>query len=81
MVPEPLNSIARAAGEIRIHPHAGFERLRRLHRKGQVIPVTFHGCRRGYTHSMYLNDDGPIAGGRELWGFPKKLAEPSLRMR
>jgi acetoacetate decarboxylase len=27
---------------------------------------------------MYLNDDAPIAGGRELWGFPKKLASPSL---
>ena len=30
---------------------------------------------------MYLNDDSPIAGGREIWGFPKKLAEPSLRGR
>jgi acetoacetate decarboxylase len=28
---------------------------------------------------MFLNDEGPIAGGRELWGFPKKLAEPTLR--
>ncbi len=28
---------------------------------------------------MFLNDDGPIAAGRELWGFPKKLARPSLR--
>jgi acetoacetate decarboxylase len=29
---------------------------------------------------MYLNDDAPIAGGRELWGFPKKLASPSLKV-
>ena len=28
---------------------------------------------------MFLNDDPPIAGGRELWGFPKKLAQPNLR--
>ena len=28
---------------------------------------------------MFLNDDPPIAGGRELWGFPKKLANPTLR--
>jgi hypothetical protein len=28
---------------------------------------------------MFLNDGPPIAGGRELWGFPKKLAQPSLR--
>jgi acetoacetate decarboxylase len=45
---------------------------------GQVIPVSFKGVRGGYVHAMYLNDDAPIAGGRELWGFPKKLANPSL---
>ncbi len=47
---------------------------------GQVIPVTFEGQAGGYVHSMYLNDEGPIAGGRELWGFPKKLAAPTLRV-
>ena len=45
---------------------------------GQVVPVTYGGQRGGYVHAMYLNDDAPIAGGRELWGFPKKLASPSL---
>ena len=45
---------------------------------GQVIPVTLDGHHGGYVHSMYLNDEAPIAGGRELWGFPKKLAAPSL---
>ena len=45
---------------------------------GQVIPVTFEGIPGGYVHSMYLNDEAPIAGGRELWGFPKKLASPKL---
>ena len=46
---------------------------------GQVIPVSFRGRKGGYTHCMFLNDHPPIAGGRELWGFPKKLAQPSLR--
>ncbi|GIL39684.1 acetoacetate decarboxylase [Roseiterribacter gracilis] len=46
---------------------------------GQVIPVSLEGRRGSYTHCMFLNDEGPIAGGRELWGFPKKLASPSLR--
>ena len=45
---------------------------------GQVIPVRLGGVAGGYSHSMYLNDDAPIAGGREIWGFPKKLASPSL---
>ncbi|MBY0411864.1 MAG: acetoacetate decarboxylase, partial [Burkholderiaceae bacterium] len=45
---------------------------------GQVIPVSLNGVAGGYSHSMYLNDDAPIAGGREIWGFPKKLASPTL---
>ena len=45
---------------------------------GQVIPVRFEGKPGGYVHSMYLDDDAPIAGGREIWGFPKKLAQPTL---
>ena len=46
---------------------------------GQVIPVAYRGERGGYVHAMYLNDHAPIAGGRELWGFPKKLGEPTLK--
>lgn len=53
---------------------------------GQVIPVNFtnaqgqteHGS---YTHAMFLDDEPPIAGGRELWGFPKKLAKPTLGVK
>jgi acetoacetate decarboxylase len=45
---------------------------------GQVIPVKFKGKQGNYTHAMYLNDGPPIYGGRELWGFPKKYAQPSL---
>jgi acetoacetate decarboxylase len=47
---------------------------------GQVIPVTFRDRKGGYSHCMFLNDDPPIAGGRELWGFPKKLADPTLHV-
>ena len=49
--------------------------------RGQVIPVAaFRQGREqgGYTHCMFLDDHPPIAGGRELWGFPKKLASPML---
>jgi acetoacetate decarboxylase len=47
---------------------------------GQVIPVTFNGSPGSYVHAMYLNDHPPIAGGRELWGFPKKLGDPELKV-
>jgi acetoacetate decarboxylase len=45
---------------------------------GQVIPVRLGNRTGGYVHAMFLDDDAPIAGGRELWGFPKKLASPKL---
>ena len=47
---------------------------------GQVIPVRFKGETGGYVHAMFLDDDPPIAAGRELWGFPKKLASPRLKV-
>jgi acetoacetate decarboxylase len=47
---------------------------------GQVIPVRLGDQHGGYVHAMFLDDDPPIAGGRELWGFPKKLAQPVLRV-
>ncbi|MDP3178751.1 MAG: acetoacetate decarboxylase [Spirochaetaceae bacterium] len=46
---------------------------------GQIIPVRFRGENGNYAHAMYLDDYPPIAAGRELWGFPKKLASPKLK--
>ena len=34
-----------------------------------------------YVHSMYLEDDAPIAGGRELWGFSQKTCFAEDRSR
>jgi acetoacetate decarboxylase len=45
---------------------------------GQVIPARFQGQKVDYQHAMYLNDHAPTAGGREIWGFPKKLGQPEL---
>ena len=80
VVPEPL----RPAGEgivkmefIRMPDSTGFGDYTE---SGQVIPVTFQGRPGTYSHNMFLNDDAPIAGGREIWGFPKKLASPTLRV-
>lgn len=78
LVPEPLEieeSLVRYEF-IRMPDSTGFGDYTE---SGQVIPVSFQGTRGSYSHIMYLNDHPPIAGGRELWGFPKKLASPSLR--
>jgi acetoacetate decarboxylase len=29
---------------------------------------------------MYLDDLSPIVGGREIWGFPKKYAQPDMHV-
>ena len=80
VVPAPL----RPAGEgivkmefIRMPDSTGFGDYTE---SGQVIPVTFEGTPGTYSHNMFLNDDAPIAGGREIWGFPKKLASPTLQV-
>jgi acetoacetate decarboxylase len=45
---------------------------------GVVIPALFHAEPINFTAQMYLDDEPPIAGGREIWGFPKKLASPKV---
>lgn len=45
---------------------------------GQVIPVRFGNQEGVFVHSMFLDDESPIAGGREIWGFPKKFAKPKV---
>lgn len=45
---------------------------------GQIVPVRFKGEEGYFTIAMFLDCEAPIAGGREIWGFPKKLAKPRL---
>ncbi|MEO1090319.1 MAG: acetoacetate decarboxylase [Pseudomonadota bacterium] len=77
VVPEPLEIREPVVKYefIRMPDSAGFGDYME---SGQVIPVSLDGTAGSYVHSMFLNDEAPIAGGREIWGFPKKLAQPSL---
>lgn len=47
---------------------------------GQAVPVTYEGCRGTYIHNMFLDCHAPVAGGREIWGFPKTMANPVLEV-
>lgn len=47
---------------------------------GCVIPCKYKGEDVNYIVGMYLNDEAPIAAGREIWGFPKKNADPKLEV-
>lgn len=72
-VPEPLVKYE----FIRMPDSAGFGDFTE---SGQVIPVRFDGTDGGYSHAMYLNNGPATLGGRELWGFPKKIADPTLEV-
>ena len=82
VVPEPLEVVGDTVNYefIRMPDSTGFGDYTET---GQVIPVRFKdkdGTMQegGYVHAMYLDDNSPIAGGREIWGFPKKLANPKV---
>jgi acetoacetate decarboxylase len=77
VVPEPLEVIDGIVKYefIRMPDSTGFGDYTET---GQAIPVRLDGVEGVYIHSMYLDDDAPIAGGRELWGFPKKRATPKI---
>ena len=79
VVPEPLEATEQIVKYefIRMPDSTGFGDYTET---GQVIPVRLNGEEGAYTHAMYLDDEGPIAGGRELWGFPKKLARPKIEV-
>jgi acetoacetate decarboxylase len=77
VVPEPLEVVGDIVKYefIRMPDSTGFGDYTE---SGQVIPVSLNGEKGSYVHSMYLDDEGPIAGGREIWGFPKKFATPKI---
>src|SRR5450432_3847292 len=79
VVPEPLEFVEPVVKYefIRMPDSTGFGDYTET---GQVIPVRLKGVEGAYTHAMYLDDDAPIAGGRELWGFPKKRATPKIEV-
>lgn len=80
VVPEPLTVT---------EPYVNFEFIRMpdssgfgdYTESGQVIPVTYNGKPGVYVHTMFLDDEAPIAAGREIWGFPKKLAKPNISIQ
>jgi acetoacetate decarboxylase len=47
---------------------------------GIVIPCLHAGEPVNFVAQMYLDCDPPIVGGREIWGFPKKYANPRLEV-
>jgi acetoacetate decarboxylase len=78
-VPEPLVPVGTTVNfeVMRMPDSSGFGDYTE---SGTVIPCTFQGKPCNFTVQMYLDDEPPIAGGREIWGFPKKHAKPALAL-
>lgn len=79
-LPEPLEPLERPVVHyewIRMPDSSGFGSYTE---SGMVIPCTFRGEEMSFVAQMYLDDDPPIAAGREIWGFPKKYAHPKLQI-
>lgn len=47
---------------------------------GCGIAAKWNGTPCNYSAQMYLDDEAPTTGGREIWGFPKKIGQPNLRV-
>jgi len=77
VVPEPLEILEPIVKFefIRMPDSSGFGDYTE---SGQIIPVSYNGVQGNYVHGMYLDNHPAIAAGRELWGFPKKMASPHL---
>ena len=77
IVPAPLEPVGRVVRLefVRMPDSTGFGAYTGV---AQKIPVRFGGETGVYVRLMFLDSHPPIAGGRELWGFPQKLAKPSL---
>lgn len=46
----------------------------------QVIPCTFRGQACTFVSQMYVDNAPPLAGGREIWGYPMKYGKPRLEV-
>jgi acetoacetate decarboxylase len=79
VVPEPLQVTQPLVrfNFIRMPDSSGFGEYRAA---GQVVPVTYDGKPGSYVHALFLDAEAPLAGGREIWGFPEKLAAISFKV-
>jgi acetoacetate decarboxylase len=44
----------------------------------QIIPCTFKGEPCNFVSQMYVDNTPPLAGGREIWGYPMKFGKAAL---
>ncbi len=46
----------------------------------QIIPCTYKGMECNFVSQMYVDNTPPLAGGREIWGYPMKYGKSILKV-
>src|SRR6185295_10413558 len=46
----------------------------------QIIPCTLKGEQCNFVSQMYVDNTPPLAGGREIWGYPMKYGKAVLKV-
>ena len=81
LVPEPLQ-IDEPSGEVRVHPHAGLDRLRRLHRERTGHSRSRSAAARAATPTACFSmTTRPLPAGASCGAFPRSLRAPRCAPR
>lgn len=73
LVPEPLEPNSEGLLVLMIN-RLEADVFGRYREAAVLVPSTFEKTMGSFTAFMYLDADRPLAAGREVWGWPKKLA-------
>ena len=79
MLPEPLEPDGNHAifEWMKMPDSSGFGSYQE---SGINIAAKWNGTPCNYSAMMFLDDESPTTGGREIWGFPKKIGYPDLQV-
>ncbi len=82
LVPEPLEPVGDLA-IIHIYRMNDTDWIGRYHESAVHLPVRHPatGLVGAYSPYLFLDDDGAVAVGREVYGQPKKMGQPRLEVR
>jgi len=77
VVPDPL-SVRRGAMRLGVYDYGVVNGFGSYDELLTSVPVSYEGRPLSYAPYLLLDGDAPLAGGREVWGIPKKLGEVEL---
>ena len=78
-LPEPLEPVGETVAVQWLDLPDG-EGLGAYSATAQVIPCSFKGEPCNFISQMYVDNTPPLAGGREIWGYPMKLGKAVLKV-